>query len=325
MELNAKLDLLLRKTNDNDEKLNRKVDAINNKLTEFSQKLTVIEGKVIKNEENIRSLQAEATKEAVSITNIGLKLAEHKEIIDANSLSCEFISSKYELLKNLPVEIAAIKSENVALKKTIDDVNNALEQEKKSRNREQQYHRTSLNIKLCGVPIQPGEEDTKSVSNMTTLEVIKHVCDAVNITLNSETIDVCHRLGSSNEERSSPIIVRFKTKRARFEFFSQKSKMKGFTTGDVDFTKFNVPNNGVISSIPPKQGLGDGFDLIPIYMQEHLTKQNKDLLKSAKRQLRGVYEFPGYVLHGEIRVKLNKESKYLVIECENDITKLLHG
>ena len=225
----------------------------------------------------------------------------------------------------------------------MDDLSNNLEQESILRNAEQQYHRTSLNIKLCGVPFQPGEEDTKSVSNEATLKIVKHVCDAAKIAFFPDSVDVCHRLGSSDDPtRPSPIIIRFKTKYARCSFFEQKRKLHNFTTKDLDLS---LNDNTVVStststSTPRTSrnardratnfdgsfsgGLGSQQQIVmsPIYMQEHLTKRNKDLLKESKRVLKELYEFPGYVMNGEVRAKYSKADKFCVINSMKDIEKL---
>ena len=88
------------------------------------------------------------------------------------------------------------------------------------RNREQQYTRTSINLKLCGVPIQEGEEEVSNTkTNPITKFVIEKVCEAAGIQVPESSIDVCHRLGNDTH---SPIIIRFSSKSARFDFYNQK-------------------------------------------------------------------------------------------------------
>ncbi len=233
------------------------------------------------------------------------------------------------------------------LRASLNNLQNELSQETVLRNREQQYHRTSLNVKLCGVPPQDGEEDPKSVSNATSLEVIKRVCVAAKIEYDPNAIDVCHRLGKSDGEHSSPIIIRFKTKFSRFNFFKQKHKLKGLTPAEVDLSGFEHDDSrqqrdsrdggfGARGGFGAGRGGSDrgfgngGFpqpaiNLNFIYMQEHLTKRNKDLLKAARAALKNDYDFPGYALNGEIRVKCTENDKYIVINSEADIEKLKRG
>ena len=357
----AKLDLLLKKMDDNDRNMSEKVDAIDLKLSGLSAKLETIENNVKKNDENITALQTKQTNDNVRITNIETTLADYKKLIQETKDSCEFTSQKYELVKNHPDELNAIKQENVGLKKSLDDLGTQLKEEKTARNIEQQYHRTSLNIKLCGVPTQDYEDESISASNPITEEVIKRVCSAASIIFDTASIDVCHRMGNSTDDRPSPIIIRFKSKRQRNHFFDQKNKLKNIAPLDVDFSNIH----GDMNNLFPRRGgsrggsrgdsrggsrggdsrggsrggarsrdsrsgdVSDGITqkvhLSPIYMQEHLTKRNKDLLKSAKAKLNGTFKFPGYVKNGEVRAKREEESKFVSITCEEDIEKLLHG
>ena len=220
------------------------------------------------------------------------------------------------------------EKENAHLKKEIDDLKNNLEQQKIQINVGQQYHRTAVNVKLCGVPVQPGEDDTSSVSNSATLEAIKRVCTAAEIQYDPSDIDVCHRMGSDFERNPCPlIIIRFGSKRARYRFFGQRKKLssrdKSITSHDVDFTQFDVgddANQHQNKAAKPPTGPPPHTK---IFMQEHLTKMNKELLKMAKEQLKDICQFPGYVMEGEVRAKMSTNDKYIPIRCENDIAKII--
>ena len=160
--------------------------------------------------------------------------------------------------------------------------------------------------------MQPGEDRSTSVMNESTLNVIQHVVETADIDFNREHVDVCHRLRSHPDSKYPPaIIIRFKGKRLRCNFYDQKDKLRDYTTSNVDFSKFNAPGP------PPAE--------MSIYMTDHLTKTNSDLLASAKRQLKDTYQYPGYYLKGEVRVKLDQGSRYIPINCERDIARLLHN
>ena len=60
-----------------------------------------------------------------------------------------------------------------------------------------------------------------------------------------------------------------------------------------------------------------------IYMQEHLTKFTKDLLKEAKETFTALeYEFPGYIKDGEVRVKRREDDKPMSIRAKTDISRI---
>ena len=108
------------------------------------------------------------------------KWEEAAELSEAVS----FLSAKYDELKRVSDESKAnfaklqqnvnmSHAENIYLKGMIDD----LEQEKVHRNTESQYWRTCFNLKLCGIPIQTGEEiKSRTPTNLVTCEVMERVC-----------------------------------------------------------------------------------------------------------------------------------------------------
>jgi hypothetical protein len=307
-KMDKQLELLLKSVKDN----GAKMDGIDQKLTQLTNKFNVLERKVTLNEGSIHTLQTQQSTDSKRITFLEQQLAECKEAANSAKDSAEFMSSKYELLKDHPALLEAKNAEIVTLKQSIDNLSNNLEQQKISTNRFEQYYRDNHHVKLFNVPMQPGEEKSTSVMNDTTLDVLQHVCDAAEVDFTREHVDVCHRLRSYAESKYPPaIIIRFKGKRLRCNFYDQKDKMRNFTTSNVDFSKFESPET------PPAD--------MSIYMTDHLTKMNSDLLSSAKRQLKETYEYPGYVLKGEVRVKLNRDSRYIPINCERDIARLVNN
>ena len=60
-----------------------------------------------------------------------------------------------------------------------------------------------------------------------------------------------------------------------------------------------------------------------MYMQEHLTKQNKLLLNETKTVFKAMnFEYPGYVKDGQVRVKQFKNDKPRAVKCLADIKKI---
>ena len=332
-----------------------KVDSVSNKLSNLTNKMTKVEEKVNSNEKKIEDMLKEQTKHADRLKDLELMLDTNKGSIGDHSNSLQFLSDSYELLKDQPAELEAVKKENVELKKVTDDLLKRLEAEKTARNIEQQYHRTSLNVKLCGVPVQEFEDEVTTVSNPVTLEAIKRVCIAASIIFDTASVDVCHRL-PSGEGQTPPIIIRFRSKRQRFHFFNQKKKLQNIKS--VDFTDIT---KGVVIGAMSKavggrgeetnrgrgergrgrggrgrggRGRGDGpsrgdsrpaTEDLQIYMQEHLTKFNKELLKAAREKLNGKYQYAGYVKNGQIRARIKDGEDFLIISNHGDIDKLASG
>ena len=337
MDLNKRFDDLFAKMNENSKELKDKMDTIDEKLTGISKKIETLDGKV-------KNIETKQTADDIRLTQIEKLLGEYKILINENTDSCKFTSDSYDKIKDLPNDVDAIKRENAQLKKANDDLNNKLKAEKIARNAGEQYHRTSLNIKLCGVPFQPLEEEPQTVSNPITLQVIKKVCEAASIIFDPSSVDVCHRLGESSANNPSPIIIRFKTKNMRFHFFNQKKKLQDLSSTDLDFS--DITNDLVVESFKKamndrgrgcgrgrgrgrgRGGRGAGQDegrrqTFAIYMQEDLTKYNKDLLKAAREKLGDSYKWAGYVKNGEIRARKEEGMDYDLITCFADIDKLV--
>ena len=216
-------------------------------------------------------------------------------------------------------------------------------QEKIACNSDAQYQRTSINVKLCGLPLQPGEViQSNTPSNPVTSALVTRVCEAASISLLSPNdVDVCHRLGSRPR---CPIIIRFKSKSARYNFFNQRWKLKETDTTKIDYSGLPVvtprgQNAGRGGHQPGSSKYplrtrssadsdetptyGEPEDPHPIYMQEHLTKQTKDLLKDTKTALSELhFEYPGYIKDGEVRAKREGTDKPILIRSMADIEKI---
>ena len=204
--------------------------------------------------------------------------------------------------------------------------------------RDRQYLRQSYNIKIGNIPTVTGEDvQTKTATNPVTLDVVKQVAQQTDMLLPLTAIDVCHRLGS---EPSSPIIIRFRSKSDRWNFAAQKEKLKNVTAADIDLSGIQVPKHiqtalekrktdgrgprpargGYKNATQRKPVVRDGSE--SIFLQDHLTQRNKDLLKEAKAAFKQTFQYPGYVMNGEIRVKRHEDEKFHVIKSSADIKAL---
>ena len=338
--LSSKLDLLLSRSNSTE----KKIDGLNAQITDIKKTVDQFDGRFAAIEKRTQENENKLLKFDDRVTAIDTKVVDCVE-------STKFVSDQYDGLKTtvegyklkldqLSSQFSSLDKENVNLKAGINDTLNQLEQEKSGRNQDAQYLRTSLNLKLCGLPLQPGEDiRTETPSNPVTLALINRVCDTANISMLPNAIDVCHRLGF---ERRSPIIIRFTSKSSRFQFHSQRSKLVNISTQNVDYTnlpkvtvteKPNTRGGGASRGSRGAAHAGDTrvnpnaiegeTEKHNIYVQEHLTKYNKDLLKEAKEVFGELdFEYPGYAKDGEVRVKQKTDSKPHIIRCRTDIKRL---
>ena len=124
--------------------------------------------------------------------------------------SVTFLSEKYDKLladtSTLKDKIKSLETDNQVLNKKIGQFNNKLSTEKAERNEEGQYHRTAHNVKILGVSLQKGEENSERVTNPVTTQVVMKICEKAGIRVELSDIDVCHRLG---QNEFSAILLHF--------------------------------------------------------------------------------------------------------------------
>ena len=176
-ELQANIKLLLIKStaiedsiSQLDAKLNRSIAALDTKVSALDSK---INSKICILENKIDNLSKQTKNKFDQIDNITVDLTK----------SQEFIARQYEEQKvhaeNLLKKDTARDHEISKLIETVSDLRNQLGQECISRNQQAQYHRTSLNIVITGVLLQPGEEDTNSYSNPATAAIVENIAKSV--------------------------------------------------------------------------------------------------------------------------------------------------
>ena len=59
-----------------------------------------------------------------------------------------------------------------------------------------------------------------------------------------------------------------------------------------------------------------------IYVNQSLTKQNRELLKNQERAKEKQYLYKGYTVKGEVRVKQHEKGDHIVIKSIKDIDKV---
>ena len=194
---------------------------------------------------------------------------------------------------------------------------------------------------LIPVQVQVQVQEAGKPSNATTAALIARVCDAAKINIGFGDIDVCHRLGT---EPRSPIIIRFVSKSARYSFYDQRSKLKDIDTLKIDYqglprTLSSRPHTNPRAGNPGvdrgghHNGSGGTRKVIEfkqdttahdIFVQEHLTKATKTLLKETKEAMQGMeYKYPGYIKDGTVRIKKFDNDKPIIIQCKRDLERYI--
>ena len=139
------------------------------------------------------------------------------------------------------------------------------------------------NIELVGVPETPHE-------NVET--VMTKIGEKLGMPISPEQIDAIHRVPTRSATQPKPIVVRFHSRRAR------KTKIQA-------------------------ADLGPGLPQKPVFVNEHLTTENKRLMHFSSQKKRELSYKYLWTRNGNIYMKKADDSQPLKITCEQDIAKLV--
>ena len=99
----------------------------------------------------------------------------------------------------------------------------------------------------------------------------------------------------------------FDRKEDRNNFYRQKMKFK------------DIKSSAIVNQ---SAGYQDKAPVQNIYINESLTKENRKLLKEAKRYANKLkHRYPGYTVNGEIRVRKSANRDHISILCKSDLDK----
>ena len=299
----------------------------NSVLSQILKKLASIESVLNDHTEKLHHIQTAVDDHGTRIESLETSLEFHGRLVQ----------DQQNEIKTLKTELATQQKDFLLLKQDMDNHRNELKQEKLDRNRQDQYFRSSFFVQLHGIVIQPGEEkaDNKEASNKHTLGIVKKLALNCNFEgFDESQVDVCHRV---SKNVFSPIIIKFKFKSDRMRFYKQRHLLKDKKSSDFgfqptknqvamfksSFSSRDLPPNGRGHASRSSQRRTEDVQLPFASISEHLTKFNADLLKKARFAAKDLkYEFPGYTINGEVRVKPTSDSQFIPIHSMGDISKI---
>lgn len=213
---------------------------------------------------------------------------------DFNS-SFEFVHSKIddqkaimekqaEEIKNYMSMLEDLRQQNVNLNKKVKDLEFRLEEA-------EQYTRSN-NIEIQGIP---------EVGNEDVYETVKKVCRALDVNVDRDNIDVCHRLNKPRDSKwPATIIARFVRREVKSEVLAKRRVKRNFST----------------------QHLGYEGAAVPIYINENLSPVKRKLYKAA-REIKKSKNFTFlWVRNGNILMRENQGSPVVRITSMEDLEKL---
>lgn len=209
---------------------------------------------------------------------------------DVNSLSSslQFISDKMDssnkLMEQLNSQFKQLKKENEEMKSKYLAVNTKVsELQDRLRNLEQ-YTRVN-NIEVNGLPVTK-EECVK--------DLVRDLGAAIGVEVQANDVSTAHRVPSFNRDRDQALIIQFTSRARREEWISKYRAKKPALTA---------------------QQVNQRFPSQRVYINDHLSPENKQLLSRLKKKCREV----GYTF------AWCRDSKFFARKSEGDPVKRIYS
>lgn len=199
-----------------------------------------------------------------------------------------------KLLASLSSELKNVKDENKILKESLSGVSMRIKALEDEHLRQQQWVRLQ-NIEITGLPEDKGENTTDIV-----LKLIQHL----KISVDSSDIDFAHRVQPRNTvsaDRSRPIVVRLKQRALKDKIIAAARKHKHLYCNEL--------------------GMRGGNN--KVFINEHLTRENKLLLRSCKLKASEVNYKYIWTKNCRIFARKNDTSPPIPINSSSDLIKIV--
>lgn len=209
--------------------------------------------------------------------------------------SLNFFSSKLDeankAMNDINKNCNTLKKENDELKKKNAELTNDVKMLKIKMKNLEQYSRKN-NVEVSGVPASNGEN---------VKQLVKDIGAAINVVVREEDVMAAHRVPTYNREKAPSLIIQLHNRTLRDNW------LKGFK--DLK----NLTANKINNSFPQSR----------VYVSEHLTPDNKMLLRITKQKCKEVGYQYSWVKEGKIYVRRASQEKSIKIEDYDDLAKLV--
>ena len=238
-------------------------------------------------------------------------LKELDQVRDSQSLlSCKYDNLMLEFEKNKK-QLTIVQQNNKNLTNKIDDLKSKLKQSEMSINNLEQYSRREC-LEINGVPEKPNEN---------TDDIVIAVAKKVGLAISSKDISVSHRVGrlqnNSSKRRHPTIIAKFSTRKTRDLVYDRRWKLTHKRKQQQEFQKDTDDTNNPCTSQHAE--INDTSTSTPIYINESLTKQNKNiffLCRKFKKEHKWKY---AWTRNGVSYLKEDDDSDSIKIQSKDDL------
>ena len=182
-----------------------------------------------------------------------------------------------------------LKAENELLNNKIKDLERKNERQAKSIDDLEQYGRREM-IEIFGIP---------KLQHENCEEIIVKLADKINVHLERSEIEACHRISAKED---AAIIVKLESRKLRERMMAREAKqiLRNIKASDIGFEE--VSNK--------------------IFINESLTKRNKNLLRLAKIKKRDLNFKFVWTKNGSILMRKNESARIIKINFESDLDNL---
>lgn len=204
----------------------------------------------------------------------------HKKIEDQNVLMVEQGRKLDDCLK----VIETLRQESVALHNKVKSLESRLEDM-------EQYTRSNC-VEIFGIPEEKNED---------VYEVVKKVCNSLDMNISREQIDVCHRLGKPRgSPRPAGVIVKFLRREDKQKLISKRKVKRNLST----------------------QHLGYQQPAVPVYVNESLSPERRKLYSAARDAKKSKNYAYLWTQNGRILMRKEQGSVVIRITTMDDLNKL---
>lgn len=208
------------------------------------------------------------------------ELKSHTTTMGEFKTSLEFLSSSVDtsnvLMAEIRKEYEEIKKENAELRLKNGQLTETVV-ELRDRVRELEQYSRKTNIEISGIPVT-GKEDI--------MTLVKDVGAAIGQELQDGQIMAAHRVPCYNKQRTPSIVVQFHTRLQRDTWITSFRQKKNLSASEVNKA---FPNNRV-------------------YVNEHLTPENKRFLNQLKQMCKEV----------GVKYVWCRDGRFFVRKCEGE-------
>ncbi|XP_052757070.1 uncharacterized protein LOC128202085 [Galleria mellonella] len=251
---------------------------------------------VFNNQDSLRSELRLILKEELKQI-LSAELQPLKEKLTDLDTSLTFISSQYDEMTKLLManknELKCLSEENKSLREDLKTCASRIKQLETENMRQQQWSRLN-NIEITGVP---------ECKTTTDLEVVMKVAERIGAPVKAADVEFAHRIQpyrTGSAQHSRAIVARFKQRSTKDAVIAAARKIRYITAEAIG-----------IGSINDK-----------IYVNEHLTRTNKALLRECKQKSREMnYKFV-WTKNCRIYIRKNESSPPIPITIQADLIKI---